>query len=387
MLPQLDGLPDEPGRAATEVAPRPSACARRAGPAAGAAGRRRSSSASPSPSATRCPAPISGLAPARPRPRRRSAARPAISTNVPGHGLVGPDLRARARPPAGPGRGGRPRGGAAGSASRPSSGCGTAGSSPAQPRPEARVRSRAAPPPSSRVLEGRARSRSHRAPRAPARRSGRCRGPRPCASGVTPGLGVAGQDRGRDRRRSAVPRQQRRMEVEGPVRQVEQRRRARSGRSRRGPRAPAGAPGPRRRLGRRAAAPGVRIAATPSCRGARRRPASAVSACAPAGRSRRRRDDADQRRPRARRAEPSQDRDAEPAAPEEDGPARASGRARPGGHASAARRLADLRVVLVADARPASARPSSRGSRCRACRRGGRARAGAPGRGARTRRP
>ena len=37
--------------------------------------------------------------------------------------------------------------------------------------------------------------------------------------------------------------------------------------------------------------------------------------------------------------------------------------------------------------RPAGARPSSRGSRCRACRRGGRARAGAPGRADRSRRP
>ena len=44
-------------------------------------------------------------------------------------------------------------------------------------------------------------------------------------------------------------------------------------------------------------------------------------------------------------------------------------------------------LVLVARRRPASARPSSRGSRCTACRRGGRARAAARGRAARTRRP
>ena len=52
-----------------------------------------------------------------------------------------------------------------------------------------------------------------------------------------------------------------------------------------------------------------------------------------------------------------------------------------------ARRLADLGVVLVRRRRRGSARPSTRGSRCTACRRGGRARAGAPARAARSRRP
>ena len=197
--------------------------------------------------------------------------------------------------------------------------------------------------------------------------------------------GVAGEDRGRDRRRAPVAGQQRRMQVEGPVRGgragpaddlavVGEDPEARSERGIVGDRRPAradaagsasGSSPPRGRgdRGRR----GACAPTGPVGRGddARRAPRS----WSPRQRSRMGTANAPLPRKTVRRSRAGRD------------PAR---RSREG-----ARRLADprRRPRRRRRARRRSARPSSRGSRCTACRRGGRARAGARGRAAPIPRP
>ena len=112
-------------------------------------------------------------------PGRRAGRRRSRRTIPATAGRRGPG--ARARRPVGPGRAGRPRGGAAGSASRRRSAAGAAASSPAQPRTERsaeQVRGDVA-----RAIASRSGAVSVAVERhvSAGRRSARCRGPRPSA--------------------------------------------------------------------------------------------------------------------------------------------------------------------------------------------------------------
>ena len=193
---------------------------------------------------------------------------------------------------------------------------------------------------------------------------------------------VTRQDRGRDRRSTPMSRQERWVQVEGAVRQPEQRSPARSGRSPRGRSATDRAPAHRRwrrdRAGARASGSGL----TPSAVDANVMGVRAGSRLRPAGRG-------------GTVTTPTSSIEGSAAN------ARNAGRPNPPlpmktvrTRGPSARRLVTRgrssprgrRRRPRCPRRPPSVRPSTRGSRCRACRRGGRARAGAPGRAARTRR-
>ena len=266
----------------------------------GRAGRRPTASASRRPAGPRASrsVPVGGAEPAlrrrcrvggpvRRRPPRRDAgsrARPAsVSTNVPGHGSVRADLAREL--------GGRPR--------RVEAAV-LAAQRPGQRRAVGRLgRSRGARRRSHGPSDRSSRSAATSARRASSRASSRSRRGRPARlrddrPGVEtrvhphqrdPGLGVAGQDRRRDRRRPAMARQQRRVEVQRAVRRARGAAPGRSGRSRRGPASAGRAPGPPRSPRARGAAPGVRIVGMPSAAAASCDRRVAVGALpAPAGR-------------------------------------------------------------------------------------------------------
>ena len=264
----------------------------------------------------------------------------------------------------------------------PSSGCGSAGSLPREPTVE-RIRSAAR----------RARS-ARRASSSGAVSSGPTVGPRLRheRAGVDPlvhpdeahaGRLVTGEDRGRDGRRAAMPGQERRMEIEGAMPQLEESRghdppvvgqddqgrieRQDIGDRRRGR---AGAPASGRSRSReRSAASAIGVRAGSSPRPAGRDGAVTTPTRSTRGSAARARSDGRPNPPLPMKTV----RTREP-------PARrpvTRGRSSPRGPRRRPR----------CPRRPPSARPSSRDSRCTACRRGDRARAGAPDRAARIRRP
>ena len=188
----------------------------------------------------------------RPRPAGASdasvddePARRAARGTCPGHGWKARTRRSSVRRGQRAGRGGRPRGGAAGSARRRRPAWGPPASSPRSHGPRLAASSSAAERRQPRLELGRALV-ARRAARRRCATIGPVSSPASMRISVTAVAAVAGEDRGRDRRGAAAARQRGRVEVERAVRQVEQRPAARSARSRRGRRARAAGRGPRR---------------------------------------------------------------------------------------------------------------------------------------------
>ena len=263
----------------------------------------------------------SGAAGPRPLARRR-AGRPPSRRSCPARAGSARTWRSSVVADAASGRAGRRRAEAAGSSAAASS-CGRG--RPVEPASQlGRATDEAARPrPPRRAPRARARSPCHRAART--RQASRWAGVDP---GIhpderDPGLRVAGQDRGRDRRRATMSGQERRVDVEDPaLRQVEDRRRHDPARSRPGRRDPAPRAGDRRRSasGPEAGPGGARAGR------ARAHGRDAVSASR-SGSGRRGRSGAETTPTSSTSGAATQrleDRDAEPATAEEDGP-RASG--------------------------------------------------------------
>ena len=264
----------------------------------------------------------------------------------------------------------------------PDSPCGRAASSPRSHGPRLSS-SRSRGERRQRRPRGPVSSRSRRGPGSRCATIGPVSRPSSIRISVTPVSRSPAKDRRRDRRRATMARQQRRVEVQGPVRQVEQRGRddlAVVGEHHE--RRSQGQDG-RQRIGRAQPFGGQDREAMRGCgrdldlgRGRWRgpgRPAAPERSPRPPVRCR---DD--------RRVVPSDGRP-NPPLPRKtvrtrEPPARPSvtrGRSSPRGPRRRPR----------CPRRPPSAHPSTRGSRCRACRRGGRARAATPARAGRIRRP